>query len=148
MLVHQIEMTQQNQKATFDAQIASAKASEEGKQQTETVKGDIDIEKVKIQEESAVKVSLSAMFTSLLKDGNQIPASMQPVFNAWVENTMIPMVTQNEQQKAAIIQQYQQSQQPMNEEQGEQMPENEMMEQEQPQQQMQQDNSQPQEVAA
>ena len=29
MLVHQIEMTQQNQKATFDAQIASAKASED-----------------------------------------------------------------------------------------------------------------------
>ena len=88
------------------------------------------------------------MVTSLLSKGEQVPASLQPLVNVVMENIMIPLATQNEQQKAAIIQQYQQSQQPMNEEQGEQMPENEMMEQEQPQQQMQQDNSQPQEVAA
>ncbi len=148
MLVHQIEMTQQNQKATFDAQIASAKASEEGKQQTEQVKGGIDLEAKKVEGETANKNAVVAMVTSLLSKGEQVPASLQPLVNVVMENIMIPLATQNEQQKAAIIQQYQQSQQPMNEEQGEQMPENEMMEQEQPQQQMQQDNSQPQEIAA
>lgn len=116
MLVHQIETTQQNQKATFDAQIESAKASEEGKQQTEQVKGEIDIAKTKMQEESSTKTALSVMFTSLMKEGGQIPPSVQPLFNAWVENNMIPMISQNEEQKSALIQQYQQAQQPIDEE--------------------------------
>jgi len=119
MLIHRQAEAQQNQQATFQAQIESAKAAEEGKQQTEQVKGDIDIQKVKIQEESAVKTSLSVMFTSILKDGAQIPANIQPVFNAWVENVMIPMVSQNEEQKAQIMMQMQQAQ--MEEEQPEQV---------------------------
>lgn len=117
MLQSQMAQAQQNQEATFNAQLESTKEGERGKQETERVKGDIDIQKVKIQEDSAVKVSLSAMFTSLMKDGAQIPASIQPVFNAWVVNTMIPMVAQNEEQKAQIVEQYKQAQeQPMNEE--------------------------------
>lgn len=121
MLQSQMAQAQQNQEATFNAQLESTKEGERGKQETERVKGDIDIQKVKIQEDSAVKVSLSAMFTSLMKDGAQIPASIQPVFNAWVENTMIPMVAQNEEQKAQIVEQYKQAQeQPMNEEEIEQ----------------------------
>jgi hypothetical protein len=131
MLQSQMAQAQQNQEATFTAQNESVKTKGKEDRETENAKGDIDIKKVQIQEDSAVKVSLSAMFTSLLKDGNQIPASMQPVFNAWVENTMIPMVAQNEEQKSAIIQQYQQAQQQPqgNEEQGEQLPDNEQMEQ-------------------
>ena len=138
MLMHNIQQTQQNQKATFDAQIASAKASEEGKQQTEQVKGEIDIAKTKMQEDSATKTALSVMFTTLMKEGSPIPASLQPLFNAWVENNMIPMISQNEEQKTQLIQQYQQAQQqPMEEQQ-------EPTEEQMPEQQMQQDNSQPQ----
>lgn len=143
MLIHQIETTQQNQQATFDAQIASAKASEEGKQQTERVKGDVDIAKTKMQEDSTTRNALSVMFTSLQKDGGQIDPSIKPLYNAWIENIMIPMIAQNEEQKSALIQQYQQSQQqPMDNEQSEQIPDNEIQGQQQLQQQMQQNNSQ------
>jgi len=135
MLLHRAAETQQNQKATFDAQIASAQESEKGKQETEKVKGEVDMAKTKMQEDSATKTALSIMFTTLMKEGSPIPASLQPLFNAWVENNMIPMISQNEEQKAALIQQYQQGQQ----EEGEQVEQeeqvNEMpMEQQQEQQ--------------
>lgn len=142
MLVHRMEETRQNQEATFKAQMESAKATEEGKQRTEEVKGDIDLASKKMEGETATRTALSTMFTSLLKEGSQIPASLQPMFNAWTENVMIPMVSQNEEQKASLIQQYQQAQQQGGEEQGEQMPDNEQMEQEQIQQQ------QPQQMVA
>lgn len=124
MILWKQKTTAENTQATGQIQIASSQAAEKAKQDTETVKGDIEIQKVKIQEESAVKVSLSAMFTSLMKDGNPVPTPLQPMFNAWVENTMIPMLAQNEEQKAEIIQKYQQAQQqPVPEEQNMQQPE-------------------------
>ncbi len=111
MLLWKQQTAQENQQTTIQGQIAAAQSAEQSKQQTEQVKGDIDLQKVKVQEDSAIKVSLSTMFTSLMKDGAPIPANMQPLFNVWVENTMIPLVAQNDQQKAAMIQQYQQAQQ-------------------------------------
>lgn len=112
MLESKIQQAQQNQQATGEIQIKSAQAAEQAKQQTEQIKGDIDIQKVKIQEESAVKTSLSVMFTALIKDGNPIPSYLQPAFNAWMENIMLPMVAQNEEQKQQLMQQMQQAQQP------------------------------------
>lgn len=132
MLKWKESTTQQNQQATIQGQIASAQAAEQSKQQTEQVKGDIDIQKVKIQEDSAIKVSLSTMFTSLMKDGMPIPANIEPIFNVWLQNTMIPMVAQNEQQKAELMQQMQQQQMPPQQEQGEQMQENIQQEEQQP----------------
>ncbi len=111
MLVHRAAEAKANQDATFKAQIESAKAGEEGKQETERVKGDVDIASKKMEGDTAVKTSLSVMFTSLMKDGAQIPSTIQPIFNAWAENVMIPMVAQNEQQKAEMIEQYKQAQQ-------------------------------------
>lgn len=124
-IVHQQMVAQQNQEATFKAQIESAKAGEEGKQQTEQVKGSIDIQKVKIQEESATRVALTTMFTALMKEGQTIPPSVSPIFNAWMENIIIPMTAQNEEQKMAIMQQFQQAQMQQ------QQPQEEMMEQQQ-----------------
>ena len=137
MLLWQQQTAAENQKATGDIQIKSAQAAEQAKQDTETIKGDIDIKKVKIQEESAVKTSLSVMFTSLMKDGQPIPAEVKPLYNAWVENTMIPMIAQNEEQKSALIQQYQQGQQE-GEQQQEQQAEGMQGEQQEMQQQIQQ----------
>lgn len=111
MLIHRIEETRQNQKATFDAQIQSAKTSEEEKRKTEETKGDIDLESKKVEGETANKNAVVTMVTSLLSKGEQVPASLQPLVNVVMENIMIPLATQNEQQKAAIIQQYQQAQQ-------------------------------------
>ncbi len=136
MLESKIQMQQQNVQQTIDGQVKSAQEAEKSKQETEALKGEIDIQKVKVQEDSAIKTSLSVMFTSLMKDGQQIPQNLQPVFNVWVENVMIPMVSQNEEQKQALIQQVQQSMQPQQEEEiNEQQPEQmQGMEQQQMQQ--------------
>ncbi len=135
MILWQKETTAQNQKITGEIQIKSAQAAEEAKQATEQIKIDGDIQKVKIQEESAIKVSLSAMFTSLMKDGTAIPANVQPVFNAWMENVMIPMVAQNEEQKAELIQQAKDAN--MQPQEAQEPPPMEMQQQEQlPQQEM------------
>lgn len=109
MIMWKQKTTAENTQATGQIQIASAQAAEKAKQETETVKGDIEIQKVKIQEDSAMKTALSVMFTSMTKDGQQVPANMQPLFNAWMENNIIPLVAQNEEQKAQMIQQYQQA---------------------------------------
>lgn len=109
MIMWKQKTTAENTQATGQIQIASAQAAEKAKQETETVKGDIEIQKVKIQEDSEMKIALSVMFTSMTKDGQQVPANMQPLFNAWMENNIIPLVAQNEEQKAQMIQQYQQA---------------------------------------
>ena len=130
-ILHQQMVAQQNQQATFEGQAKSTQIAEQGKQQTEQLKGDIEMQKVKMQEDSSIKTALSTMFTSLMKDGQQIPSNMQPVFNAWVENIMIPMVVQNEEQKMAIMQQMQQLQQ-----QQQMPPEQQEIPQQQPQPEM------------
>lgn len=135
MLQWQQATAQQNQQATIQGQVQSAQAAEQSKQETEKIKGDIDIQKVKMQEEASVKNALSVMFTSMLKEGGVIPANMMPVFNAWVENTVIPMVAENEEQKAALIGQTQQAQQ---------VAQQPQPQEQEPPQQMQQEQSQTQ----
>jgi hypothetical protein len=147
MLIHKQMEAQQNQQATFDAQIKSAQASEQGKQQTEQIKGEIDIQKVKIQEDSATRTATLTLVASLLSKGMPIPPYLQPMVNATIENIMLPMVAQNDEQKAALMQQMKQAQmqqQGQQEQQGEQMLNNEQQEQntsqetqEQPQQEQQ-----------
>jgi len=110
-LSNQKMVAQQNQEATFKAQIESAKAGEEGKQETERVKGDIDLAKVKMDGESANKTAVLTMVTGLLSKGMPIPPELQPLVSVTIENLMIPLATQNEQQKAEIIQKYREAQQ-------------------------------------
>lgn len=133
LIIWQQQTAAQNQKATIEGQIASAQEAEKSKQETERVKGEVDIAKVKIQEESSSKTAVLTLATSLLSKGEQIPAYLMPLINATVENIMIPMVAQNEEQKAEMIQQMKAAQ-----EQPEQQ-EEEVMEQpqiQQPQQDM------------
>lgn len=111
MLIHRMEEAKQNQEATFQAQIASAQEAEKGKQETERVKGEVDIASKKMDGEAGNKNAVVAMVTSLLSKGMPIPANLQPVVNVVMENIIIPLAAQNEEQKAAIIQQYQQAQQ-------------------------------------
>lgn len=133
MLLWEEKTSAQNQQATIQGQIQSAQAAEQSKQQTEQVKGDIDIQKVKIQEESATKVATLTLVTSLLSKGEAIPPYLQPLINATIENLMIPMVSQNEEQKAQIMQEMQQAQM-------------EQQEKEQPQQQNPQEEMQEQQM--
>ncbi|MES2382393.1 MAG: hypothetical protein V4538_15205 [Bacteroidota bacterium] len=135
MILWKQKTTAENTQATGQIQIASAQAAEKAKQETETVKIDGDLAKVKMEGDTSTKNALSVMFTSFYKDGGQVPPEMKPAFNAWVENIMLPMISQNEEQKATIMQQMKEAQQKPDE-QGEQLPDNEQ-EQIQPQQQEQ-----------
>ena len=142
MLLWKQQTAAENTKANFEGQIKSSQAAEESKQKTEQVKGDIDIQKAKIQEDSSNKNATLAMVTSLLSKGEQIPAYLQPLVNTVIENIMIPLAAENEEQKKAIIAQMQQAQQQVQSPQEEQMgqvaeqnPQEEMQEQPQIQEQ-------------
>jgi len=111
MLLWKAETTAQNTQMTGEIQIKSAQAAEQAKQQTEQIKGDIDLQKEKMAGETASKTAIVTMVTSLLSKGEPIPANLMPLVNVTMENIMIPLAAQNEEQKAALIQQYQQAQQ-------------------------------------
>lgn len=128
------QVAQQNQEATFKAQIESAKTTEIEKRQTEEMKKNGELEKVKMETEGTNKNYVLAMVTSLLSKGEPIPNYLMPLVNITMENIMIPLATQNEQQKAEIVQKFREVQQQQME--GEQ-PESEQEMQEQPQQEIQ-----------
>ena len=109
-IIHQQMVAQQNQEATFKAQIESAREGEKGKQETEKVKGQVELESRRMEGETANKNAVVALAQALLSKGEPIPPYLMPLINATVENIMIPLVVQNEQQKQAIIQQMQQAQ--------------------------------------
>lgn len=116
LINYQMQTAKQNQEATFQAQMASAKMAEEEKRKTESNKGDIDLEQKRIEGEWSAKNKTIEMVTSLLGKGVPVPAHLMPLVNATVENLLIPLMAQNEEQKNQIIQamqQAQQQQQPM-----------------------------------
>ena len=100
------QVAQQNQEATFKAQVESGRVSEQEKRQTEEMKKNGELEKVKMETEGTNKNYVLAMVTSLLSKGEQIPSYLMPLVNVTMENIMIPLATQNEQQKAEIVQRF------------------------------------------
>lgn len=115
MILWKQQTAQENQKQTIQGQIASAQEAEKSKQETESIKGNIDIEKTKLQNEGAGKNAVLTMVTSLLSKGEPIPANLMPLVNATIESMIIPMVAETEEQKMTIMQQMQQAQQPQQE---------------------------------
>jgi hypothetical protein len=109
MLLWQAQTAAQNQQATKEAQIESAQEAEKSKQETEKIKGDIDLQRDKVQGETANKTATLALVTSLLSKGEAIPAYLQPLINATVENIMIPLVAENDEMKQQLIQQTKQA---------------------------------------
>ena len=140
MLLWKQQTSAENTQATIEGQIKSAQAAELSKQQTEQVKGSIDLEKVKMEGESINKNAVLSMVSALLSKGEQIPPYLQPLVNSVIENIMIPLTAQNEEQKAAIMGQMQKI---MSEQQQPQQPE-----QQEPNIEQQQIQPQPQEMAA
>lgn len=137
MLIWKQQTAQQNQQATIEGQIKYAQAAEQSKQETEQLKGNIEIEKVKLETESSSKTAVITMVTSLLSKGEAIPPMLMPLIQATVENIMIPMVAENEQQKQAMQQQMQQMMMQQQQPQGQQEEmQGQSSQQEQPQQQM------------
>lgn len=108
MLEHRAAEAQQNQQATFEAQIQSAKAAEEEKRLTEQMKIDGDIKKTQETGQAQNRTSVINMVTSWLApsaDGTigKVPPEYQPLVQAVIQNVMVSAIAATEEQKQQII---------------------------------------------
>jgi hypothetical protein len=139
MLMWQRQTAMENQKTTIEGQIMSAKEAEKSKQETEGLKGNLEIEKVRTQGSEENKKTLLASIMKMYETGVQIPPELRPVATAVLQNIAIPTALQNEEmQKAAIEQmmaaQQQEQEQQMQMEQEQQMGGQQQIQQPQPEQ--------------
>lgn len=116
MLIWRQATAEQNQQATIQGQIQSAQAAEQAKQQTEQLKGDVDIKKTKVAGESQNRSAVITMVTAWLTPGadgkvGQVPPEYQPLVKAVIDNVMVSAIATTEEQKAQILQQMDQARQ-------------------------------------
>ena len=104
MLLWKEQTAKQNSEANIQGQIASAQEAEKSKQETESVKGDFTLQKVKMEGETMNKNAVVAMVTSIISKGGVVPAELQPLVQATVENIMLPLISENEEQRQLIMQ--------------------------------------------
>lgn len=115
MLNYRIQSQRENQQATIQGQIESAKAAEAEKRETESLKGDIEIKKGQQASLAQNQNAVLNMVAALLKpsgEGNtagSIPNELKPLVNAVIDNVMIAAVASTEEQKQQITQQIQQA---------------------------------------
>lgn len=120
LIMHQQKTAIQNQEATFKAQIESGKSAEEARQQTEKIKGDLMLEKVRLEGEAANKNATIAMVSSIVGKGGEIPQKYIPFVDAVINNVMLPLVIENEDTMASVARQMQQAEAPKEEQMQEQ----------------------------
>lgn len=117
MLIHQQSVAMQNQEATIQGQIESAKVAEEEKRLTKEMEVDGDIKKSQVVAQSNNQTAVLNLVSALLKpsgeggSGGNIPPDLKPLVNAVIENIMVGAVAQTEEQKQQIIQKIQAAQQ-------------------------------------
>jgi hypothetical protein len=110
MLIYQQTQAQQNQQQTIEGQIASAQEAEKAKQETESLKGQIDIEKSRLAGEAQNRTSVVNMVTSWLSpkaDGSsgQVPPEYQPIVKAVFENIMLSAIVGTDETKKQVLMQ-------------------------------------------
>ena len=138
MLLDRQQTAAQNQEATFNAQIESAKTTEKEKRETKTMEVDGDIRKSQVVAQANNQTAVLNLVATLLKPSGEgggagnIPTELRPLVSAVIDNIMTGAIAQSEEQKAALIQQMQAAR----------------MQQEQEQQQPMEQNNQPPQVAA
>lgn len=114
MLLWEEQMAAKNMERTGEIQIASAQAAEKEKQNTENLKGEIDIKKTQVASEAKNRDSVIAMVTSWLTPGaegkiGEVPAEYKPLVQAVVDNIMVSAIASTEEQKADILSKMQQA---------------------------------------
>lgn len=115
MLEHRAAEAQQNQQATFQAQVESARVGEEEKRKTKELESEVDLKKGQQTALAQNQTAVLNLMASLLKPSGeggtvgQIPPDLKPLFNAVVENIMIGAIAQTDEQRQAIIQQTQEA---------------------------------------
>lgn len=125
MLEHRAAEAQQNQQATFQAQVESARVGEEEKRKTKELESEADLKKGQQAVLGQNQTAVLNLMASLLKPSGeggtvgQIPPDLKPLFNAVVENIMVGAIAQTDEQKQKIIQEIQQAR--MEQEQEQQM---------------------------
>ncbi len=122
MLLHQQQVNQQNQEATFKAQVESAKVGEEEKRKTKEMEMKMEIEKTKItslaQNQSATLNMVAALLKPTTEGGMpNIPPTLQPLVDAVIQNIAVGAAVSTEEQKQQVINQIQQAQQMQQEQQ-------------------------------
>ena len=115
MLEHRAAEAQQNQQATFQAQVESAREAEKEKRITEQQKIDGDVKKTQETGQAQNRTSVINMVTSWLApsaDGviGRVPPEYQPLVNAVVQNIMVSAIAATEEQKEQIIAKMQEAQ--------------------------------------
>lgn len=138
MLLWKQQTAAQNQQQTIQGQIDSAKAAEEGKQQTKAIEIDGEIKKIREQTLGGNQTAIVNMVTQLLTKGGGISPEVQPVVSAVLENIMVGAIAQTDEQKQFLIQQIQAGRQQMQQQQQGPPPE-----EQQPEGQPIQDQNQP-----
>lgn len=115
MILHQQQMTRENQQATFQAQVESARVGEEEKRKTKELEGQVEIQKSKQTSLAQNQSAVLNMFASLMKPSGEtgtipaIPNELKPIWNAVQENIIVNAIAATEEQKAQIIEQIQQA---------------------------------------
>jgi hypothetical protein len=101
----------QNIQETAKAQAMSAKSKTDGDAQLKQLEGSIEMQKQQLISDTQNKnVVLTGVFGMLSKGLDTIPAYLQPLVQATIQNIAVPLVVENEQQKQAIVAQMQQQQ--------------------------------------
>jgi hypothetical protein len=147
MLQHQMQSAQQNQQQTIDGQIAAAQSAEKSKQDTENLKGQLDLQKTQVTADAQKQNTILAGIMKMYEMGLPIPAELRPLANAVMTNVALPAVIQNdhiqqgmvaEQMQQAQAQQQQQEQEQQGQMQGQEQQQPQMQQQQAPQEQQQQ----------
>jgi hypothetical protein len=115
MITTQQQISMQNQQMTFQGQMQAAQAAEEAKRQTKELEGQIDVKRAQMTAEAQNRTSVLQMATALYlkqqETGQPIPAELQPLIQAVMENVGLAAVVSTDEQKQQIAAQMQAAQQ-------------------------------------
>lgn len=104
-----MEQQSQNIQETAKAQAQASQVKVEGDAKLKQLEGQIEMQKQQLVSDTKNKnVVLTGVFAMLSKGLDSIPAYLQPLVQATIQNIAVPLVVENEQQKQAIQQQMQQ----------------------------------------
>jgi ribosomal protein L12E/L44/L45/RPP1/RPP2 len=118
LIAYQKQTAQQNQQATFQAQIESAKAQEKEKRETKELEIEGDVRKSQVAGLSNNQTAVLNLVTSILKPSETggvgtVPPDLKPLVDAVIQNIMVSAVASSEEQRQQIIGQMQAAQQQM-----------------------------------
>lgn len=147
MLRTKQQMDQQNAQNNAASLQQAAQLKNEGELQSKQ----LDIQKQQVTNDGQLKntalTGIMSLFVESMKSGAVIPAEVQPLTSAILQNVMAPALIQNEQVRGAVIQQMQAARQqnqeaqgepPAPDDQGQQQPDQDQQQQQAPQDDQQQ----------